>query len=226
MLDTTLYTDKLPASLNDVLKSFANGECVMVRKAKDKDKFIGKAGNCHVNVKNCIDKHGGNSISGWLLNRDQLRSERGMYVWSFHSVWQKPDGKLLDVTEDRHYVGRDKTIFVPDANRKPDLVKGSAYNNFIVFTDLAFANYYGNSVGKNLIPNKVYWSNNTMQHLLSEDEHSGEYLLIINYPDNYKNMCDEYQVDYIDGKFVKRDSSDVSGGLPIKILFDYNLKNR
>ena len=55
MLDTTSYTDKLSSGLNEMLKSFTGSECIMVRKIKEKDSMKGKAGNCHLNVKNYID---------------------------------------------------------------------------------------------------------------------------------------------------------------------------
>ncbi len=226
MLDTTSYTDKLPESLNSVLARFTGGSCIMVRKAKDGDKLKGRKGNCHLNVQDCIDKHGGSTVSGWLLNRDPIRAERGMYVWSFHSVWQKPDGKLLDVTEDKHYAGRDKSIFVPDSNRKPDMEKGIAHNNFVVFTEPNFATYYGNSIGKSLEANNVYWCNNTMLQLLHEDEHSGEYFLLVNYPENQKNMGNQYGIDLIDGKLVTRSDSPYKDAVPVQIFFDYNLKSK
>ena len=175
MLDTTSYTDKLTPQLNDLLKSFTGNECIMVRKIKDKDSLKGKAGNCHINVRNYIDKFGGSSVSGWLLNRIPNLIDRGMYVWSFHSVWLKPDGKLCDVTEDRHYIGRDKSIFIPDNKRIPDLIEGTSYNNFLVFTDNPFAEHYGRSIGTELSSYNLYWCDTVMTRLIDIDSHSGVY---------------------------------------------------
>lgn len=231
MLDVTSYADKLPASLNTLLKSFAGGECLMVRKIKDKDKqnIKGKAGNCHINVKMFVEKHGGKSVSGWLLNRVPNLMERGTYVWSFHSVWQKPDNKLLDVTDDKHYVGRDKSIFVPDSTRVPDLEQGISYNNFLVFTEHAFAQHYGKSIGKEIHSNTAYWCDSTMLRLLAIDEHSGLYrLLSKEYPDNLKRMCDEYEIDIVGGKPVPRTGSKYEkiGAVPTKMMFDYSVSSR
>jgi len=231
MLDVTSYADKLPPSLNTLLNDFSGGECVMVRKIKDKDKqnIKGRAGNCHINVKMFIEKHGGESVSGWILNRVPKLLDRGMYVWSFHSVWQKPDGKLLDVTEDKYYIGRDKSIFLPDSKRKPDLVEGISYNNFLVLTDHAFAKHYGESIGKQILSNVVYWCDNTMLRLMSLEEHSGEYRLLSDeYPDNVKRMCDEYELDMVGGQPVPKPGSryEKLGGVPTQMMFDYSISSR
>lgn len=226
MLDTTSYTDKLSASLNSVLLTFAGTECVMVRKAKDKDKIKGKAGNCHMNVKLYIDKHGGTAVSGWLLNRISKLLDKGMYVWSFHSVWQKPDGKWLDVTDDKYYVGRDKSIFLHDSKRVPDLAEGISYNNFLVFTESAFAKHYGNSVGIEIKANTPYWCDSVMLRLLGVDEHSGAYrLLSADYPDNKKRLSEEYGVDFVGGQPVPKPGSKYENtqGFPIKMVFDYSI---
>jgi hypothetical protein len=228
MLDTTSYTDKLSSGLNEMLKSFTGSECIMVRKIKEKDSLKGKSGNCHINVKKYIDKNGGTSVSGWLLNRIPVMIQKGMYVWSFHSVWLKPDNKLVDVTDDQYYVGRDKTIFVPDITRVPDLVEGLSYNNFIVITDEQLASFYGNSIGKELKANTPYWCDSTMMTLFSLDEHSGVYRLLgDDYPNNEKQLADEYEIDFINGKPVPRSGSKYeSTGFPKKMIFDYSISTR
>lgn len=228
MLDTTSYTDKLSPALNQMLKSFTGSECIMVRKVKEKDSLKGSAGNCHINVKKYIDKHGGTSVSGWLLNRIPAMIDKGMYVWSFHSVWMKPDGKLVDVTDDKHYIGRDKTIFVPDTQRVPDLAQGLSFNNFIVVTDDRLASHYGTSIGKEIRANTPYWCDTTMMTLLGLDEHTGVYRLLGNdYPQNEKLLCDEYEIDFINGRPVPRPGSKYeSTGYPKNMIFDYSISTR
>lgn len=228
MLDTTSYSDKLPESLNQVLKSFTGCECIMVRKIKDKGMIKGKAGNCHLNVQALIDKEGGTSVSGWLLTRVPQLIEKGLYIFAFHSVWQKPDGKLVDVTEDKNYVGRDKSIFVPDASRVPDLIEGTSYNNFAVFTNPAIANYFGKFVNKNIIANKLYWCDAGATRLLDIDEHSGVYRLVTaNYTENYKKLCDEYEIDFVNRRPVFRPDSKYAAveNLPVRMFFDYGLSS-
>ena len=229
MLDTTSYAEKLPPSLNQVLKTFTGGECLMVRKIKIKDSIKNKVRNCHLNVKSYIEKYGGRSVSGWLLFRYTKHSDNGMYVWSFHSVWDNNDGKWLDVTEDTNYIGRDKSIFVPDSTRLPNLNEGLSYNSFMVFTETRFAQHYGISIGKQLLLNKPYWCDNQMLNLLGGDEHSGVYrLLSPAYPNNYEKMCEEYKIEIIEGKIkpLKGSKYDISGSLPIQIVFDYSLNAR
>lgn len=229
MLDITSYADKLPPKLNEVLNSFAGSECIMVRKIKDNDKNKIKIqkniGNCHLNVKTYIEKYGGSAVSGWLLNRIPMMLDKGTYVWSFHSVWLKPDNKLLDITDDKHYIGRDKTIFVPDTKRVPDLKEGVSYNNFIVFTDHKMAEHYGKSIGRQINTYTPYWSDNTMLRLLAMDEHTGIYRLINSeYPHNIKKMCEEYEIDIVNGKPIPKPNSKYAStnAFPVYMLFDYS----
>lgn len=227
MLDTTPYTEKLPSSLNEVLKIFTGNESVMVRYLQPKDGVKGKSGNCHLNVKTFIDKRGGNSVSGWLLNRHKTFLEKGIYVWSFHSVWQTPKGNLVDVTEDKHYVGRDKSIFIQDQHRVPDLENGLSYNNIVIFTDSAFAQYFGQSIGKNIASNTPYWCDSSLRHLLDINEHSGIYRLVTSaYPDNIKMMCDEIECDLVDRRLVPREGSKrtLDDPPPKNFIFDYSMK--
>ena len=229
MQDTTSYADKLPPSLNQVLKTFTNSECVMVRKIKAKDSIYSKVRNCHLNVKSYIEKFGGSSVSGWLLLRNTMQSDRGMYAWSFHSVWQKPDGKWLDVTEDKNYLGRDKSIFIPDSQRLLDFAQGLSYNNFMVFTEPKFAAYYGNSIGVQLLTDKVYWSDTVMMRVMDTEQHSGIYrLLTPDYPNNLKMLCDEYELEIVNGKPKAKPGSRLDGasGFPLKMIFDYSISTR
>jgi hypothetical protein len=148
-----------------------------------------------------------------------------MYIWSFHSVWMKPDGKLLDVTDDKHYIGRDKSVFLPDSNRVADLDEGISYNNFVVFTERAWAQHYGSSIGREIVTNTPYWADNTLLRLLGIDEHPGAYRLVLSKDSpNYKRMCDEYEIDFVDGKPVPRSGSKYEGDrLPMRLLFDYSV---
>ena len=232
MLDTTSYTDKLPSSLNLVLKELSGSECVMVRKIKekDKDKSINlKNGNCHLNVKAYVEAYGGKAVFGWLLNRQPEINEVGMYTWSFHSVWMKSDGRLVDLTEDSHYTGRDKTIFVPDTTRSFDFEEGKSHNNFAVFSCRKFAAHYGASIGKILNANQVYWCDSSVLHLLGMDEHSGVYrLLVDSYPKNREMMCEEYGLEFVNGKMVlgKGGKFKSHDAVPIKMIFDYGVRFR
>jgi len=227
MLDTTSYSDKLPFGLNVALKELTGGECIMVRLAAPKDRVVTREHDCHENVRLAIEKFGGGFVSGWLLARLPKEIENGLYIWSFHSVWRKPDGKLLDVTKDRNYKGRDKTIFVPDSLRVPDMIENISYNNFVVFTERSYAASYSRRIGVEIHTNTPYWADDQLSRLLKIQEHSGKYRQILsNDCPNLRHMCDEYEVDVIRGQLVPRPGSKYSdGNIPSSIFFDYSLRS-
>ena len=197
----------------------------MVRLAAPKDRVVTREHDCHENVRLAIGNFGGCFVSGWLLARLPKEIEKGLYIWSFHSVWRKPDGKLLDVTKDRNYRGRDKTIFVPDSYRIPDMIENISYNNFVVFTHGRYAELYSKILNFKIHTNTPYWADDQITRLLKIQEHSGKYRQILsNDCPNFRRMCDEYEVDVIMGKLVPRPGSKYShGNIPSSIFFDYNL---
>lgn len=68
--------------------------------------FLYKPDFCHISAKDATLKGGGRRIHGWAL----WEFENGI-VGNFHSVWERPDGTLVDVTPPK--VGT-KVLFVPD----------------------------------------------------------------------------------------------------------------
>ena len=224
MLDTTITFDDLPKSINSTLMSFIGNEYVEVKKFEEKEKLLNKIGNCHLNVQAYVDKFGGSSVSGWLLNNKQTYIQRQMFIFSFHSVWQKPDGSWLDVTEDKDYITNENTIFVHDVQRLPDLLEGISFNNFVIITEPNFAEYYGGALSKKIHINNAYWIDISLKHLLNIDEHDGTYRLIgPNYPKNIEMMCKKYNLEMIDGKAQAKLKS---GKLPVKFLFDFSVSVR
>ena len=228
--DTTSYKHHFSDELNNVLFNFTGGECVMVRKIKDKDhrKITKTAGYCHVNVAKCIEAYGGNSVSGWLLNYNINNINRKIYIWCFHSVWQQLDGKLLDVTTNKAYVGRDKSIFIPDTQRVPDLQKGTSYNNFIVIDDSFFAFNYSKDIkdGTEFSQNKMYWCDHSAKIVMPIQDHCGVYKLVNpEYPENIQSLCDEYRVEIIDNKLHPREDC-LYTHTTKKIFFDYSLGSK
>ena len=82
-----------------------------------------------------------------------------------------------------------KSIFVPDAVRLPNIAEGLSYNSFMVFTEPHFAAHYGNSIGVDLITNKIYWTDSAMLRVMDSDQHNGIYRWIgPDYPQNTKRM--------------------------------------
>jgi hypothetical protein len=226
MLDTTSYSERLPPSLNAVLKSFTGGECLRVKKVKDNKKLVNRALNCHQNVSDYVVKYGGSSVSGWLLDLNAKANDVGLFVWSFHSVWRTPDDKLIDVTDNKGYTNRDKTLFVPDSTRLPNLELGEFYNNFMVITDPRFAHHYSKSIGTLIVPNTPYWMSS--EYVMKATEHTGLYRFISSkYPNNVKRLADDYGLEIVNGKLHPISGSiyETADGLPKKILFDYGFSS-
>jgi hypothetical protein len=87
----------------------------------------GQMNQCHTNVAKLQVVYGGKVASGFLLHRKKERLKQGKYVsgerkwfssveWSFnpHSVWMTPEGKLVDVTQQRKELDvRTSTLFAP-----------------------------------------------------------------------------------------------------------------
>lgn len=67
---------------------------------------------CHVSAKHAAAKHGGRRIHGWALWQFGEGSST-MIVADFHSVWEKPDGTMVDVTPPKFGT---KVLFVPDSS--------------------------------------------------------------------------------------------------------------
>jgi hypothetical protein len=67
-----------------------------------------------------------------------------------------------------------------------------------------------------------------MMTLLSLDEHTGVYRLLgKDYPQNEKLLCDEYELDFINGRPVPRPGSKYeSTGYPKNMIFDYSISTR
>jgi hypothetical protein len=65
---------------------------------------------CHVSAKHVAAKHGGRRIHGWALWQVGQGSAT-LIIADFHSVWEKPDGTIVDVTPPKFGT---RVLFVPD----------------------------------------------------------------------------------------------------------------
>jgi hypothetical protein len=66
------------------------------------------AGQCHLNVLHRVKHHAGKKVNGWIIWTSPDHDEA-----EFHSVWQSPDGKLVDITP--RVDGEESVLFLPDA---------------------------------------------------------------------------------------------------------------
>jgi hypothetical protein len=90
--------------------------------------------NCHLNVKEAVEKYGGSHIYGWYIQiNDNISSEfYGIYDAMFHSNWLQSDGELISVTPDPKH--EKFHIFLHDPIRKYDWVNRVSYNNRRLYT--------------------------------------------------------------------------------------------
>lgn len=69
---------------------------------------------CHVSAKHAALHRGGRRVHGWALWNFR-KNDVDVIVGDFHSIWENPDGKLIDVTPPR---AGDRVLFAPDASLK------------------------------------------------------------------------------------------------------------
>ena len=94
-------------------------------------------------------------------------------------------------------------------------------------TERAFAEHYGRSIGKEISSHTLYWCDTVMTKLIGIDEHSGVYRsLNKEYPNNIQKMCDEYELEIVNGRPVPRANSKYQHGVPANMIFDYSISTR
>jgi hypothetical protein len=80
-------------------------------------------GQCHANVRLCVDQYGGSPQYGWCIWQD------GGHVLDaeFHCVWHEPNGGLRDVSPRLHH--EEFILFLPDHERVFEFDTLTTYNN-------------------------------------------------------------------------------------------------
>lgn len=66
-----------------------------------------EANNCHISVKHRVLEAGGKRVHGWAL-----WEYPEFIVAEFHSIWERPDGQLIDLTPPKF--GASQVLFVAD----------------------------------------------------------------------------------------------------------------
>lgn len=219
---TTIYTEKIPSSVRDAMKTFAQDDCYLVKRRKKGLTGKGVQGNCHFNVQNWVESIGGQRIAGWLLYRNKSLVNKGIWIWIFHSVWKTPEGEVVDVTQDTTYSGSNFTTVWFDASRNIDMVNGTSYNNIVVFENSNIAESFGKNIGAHVEPGTTYWTNSTLKTIIPINDSNGKYKWIDDsFPNNIKQLESEYDCRVVDGKLVPNSSSNKM--VSTKIFFDYSI---
>lgn len=68
-----------------------------------------EGGKCHYNVMNCVKRYGGRRITGWMIFENWAEANA-----EFHSVWEDPEGNLIDISP--RAFGEETILFMPDPN--------------------------------------------------------------------------------------------------------------
>ena len=226
MYNARLFSDKLPDRVIDPLKVFSGNECYLIKRDVDRKSLLSNKNNCHINVQKYIDKFGGEMLNGWLLYKDdKWIDEMGLWVWHYHSVWIKPDGKIIDVTDSDRYRNLPLSTFTPDTSHKLDMANGVAYNTIVIFENSRIANMLNEASGervRQLFPGTVYWTTNQVQHFRGLDEHTGQYRYLTDeYQTNRRLLEEKYGFMIKDKKLIPIDP-DV-GHVPVDIFFDFSM---
>jgi hypothetical protein len=212
------YSHKIPATVREAMKLFTGSKCYLIkRKIMSAN---GSEGNCHLNVEGNIKAYGGTRITGWILVKNRELNDKGVWTWTFHSVWKLNDGSIVDVTEDNNYKGQEYSTVWFDSKRDADLVEGKNFNSIVVFGSEHVAHAIGSASGKLLHPGNVYWTTKAVNQFMDINEHIGMYRWIDHrFPNNIQLLEREYNCKINNGQVVS-----INGGnIDKRIFFDYGV---
>lgn len=215
------YGAKLPPKVNELMYGFTGNFCFEVKKLVDDLGLIQQAGNCHFNVLEHVKKFGGKAVNGWLLGSNGKAIKNGMWVWSFHSIWETAEGLWIDVTLDKHNENKSRTVFCQDKYRKINLEEGISYNNIFMLSSNSFAEKYTEYFGTKINNREIYWSNDDFSIFRTLNDHSGQYhWLGEGYGKNFALLEEKYNIfENEDGTI---DRTNIKGNIE-DALFDFSL---
>lgn len=210
------HTKKIKKHTAKAMRDFTGGECYKVKR-----RLRGKTSNntelmCHNNVQYWVDRIGGKRIEGWKKQYSDKDVERvGYSHWMWHSIWETPEGKWVDVTAVRKKDDRrEHIVFWHDRRRATDLKDGVIYNNIAVFEKQEVANRVNFEYSTSLRRGNVYWNSEGKTRTLfkSINNFDGRCLLLSDdYPSNKEHLV----------KWVDKHSRD--GNVPSDMLFYFNV---
>ncbi len=219
MKNTLLY-DKLPAVVNNGIKSLTGNNPLLVKQKLDTPN--NKPLNCHYNVANQIESFGGSLLNGWLLTKKSSLVNKGIWRWTYHSVWLKTHEECYDITKDKEN-SRDYSTFVPDNNRKVNLKVGITYNDILIIENQELADAY-NQTGIYDFEVKIgvaYWVLPDISRIRETKSFDGKYRLIRpEFPINSKMLEEQYDLKIINGKLVSNTGTQEVNS---NMLFEFSL---
>jgi len=224
MSKVKIYTNKISTSVRINMSKLTDNDCVLVEREKKMNDSDHLANNCHRNVDKYVENFGGKRVGGWLLARNKKYTNCGLWLWTFHSVWQNKEGELVDVTNDTNYTGAFYSTFWIDSYRVADLNTGVSHNNVITFENNAVAAVFSQLTNFSLAANDAYWTTQDMAHYKKITEHTGKYkLLREEYPHNFDALERDYNIKVVNGMVQKTDGDSYVSN---DCLFDYSVSLR
>jgi len=220
MTSIKTYNFKLPIEIRGVINLFTNNECTLVK--KDFQHSYSQKQNCHYNVQSFVDENGGDIIFGWQLQRKLKLIRAGIWLWSFHSVWQKNNNEYYDLTED--VISRKQySTFIADSNRFFDYKNGQTYNDIVILEKNYDRKLFEPKCDFKIEAGKIYWTLNDFSRIKEVNDTNYEdgicRIITSEYPKNIKLLFDKYQIKPEDGLIKKL----YQAKLDSNILFDFNM---
>jgi len=186
----------------------------------------GVEGGCHATVDEWVQKIGGKRVPGWMLVESVRLRKHGVYHWTFHSVWETPEGKWVHVNEGTNHDHIQNIHFCPDKNR--DLGFDDNYINLVFLRDKRAVRKY-KKVYKMFTGNVTnpgfYWGGEVVP-LLPFGESNGELKRFFDYKNDFsfidssgELLKESYGIDY-----VVTDWDEVNFGWPQEFLNNLTLE--
>jgi len=222
MKNTQPY-DKLPIIVNNGIKSHTGNNPLLVKQKLDTPNK--EPLNCHINVAKQIEEFGGSLLNGWLLTKKSSLIDKGMWRWTYHSVWMKNHDECYDITKDKDN-SREYSTFVPDINRKINLKVGISYNDILIIENTALVERM-NETGIydfTIKEGVAYWMLPDLSRVRDTKSYDGKYRLIRpEYPVNTQMLEEKYDLKIVNGKLKSNTGSqDVNPNM----LFEFSLHSR
>jgi hypothetical protein len=205
------------------LKELTDGEIYWVQRRLNGKTGEGQNGMCHLNVAYWVNKIGGRRVDGWAYNERKMAVRNGIHLWFWHSVWETPEGKLVDVTMNDELEGRNKLTFIIDKERETDIEKGIGYNNVIIVENELIANKISSKSNFKVEKWVAYWTDESVENIEELNKMDGKYRWLDGYENNVELLKQEYGIEFTDDGKISGNNSYMHKDKMKKMMLSYNL---
>ena len=221
--DARVYTHKFPKHLRKSMKKFTESECLLVNRRQKGKTADNTAHMCHENVQHWVDRVGGESKNGWLLGSTNKMKRLGVWTFVFHSIWETPEGKLVDVTTNKVYRDKPFVTFWQDRKRNVDMEAGISYNSIIAVSDKFLAAAMSRAYQFKFEINQLYWHAERTNVFIPVSQNSGEFRQLNDgkYPENHKLLEEKYGVSAKDNSLIG--DKMIPAEVAMQMCFEFNM---